>query len=74
MHKKNETRTYDDSPSSDKAYEQNYDVTYGVTNTEAVNRFTQYNLQYDQHYAIEVGKIVKFDNRPDFVFALEWEI
>ena len=45
VHKKNETRTHDDSPSSDRA-----------------------------HNAIEVGKIVKFDNRPNFVFAVEWEI
>ena len=45
VHKKNETRTYDDSPSSDRA-----------------------------HNAIEVGKIVKSVNRPNFVFAVEWEI
>ncbi len=39
VHEENETRTHDDSPSSNK-----------------------------------VGKIVKFDNRPDLVFALEGEI
>ena len=74
VHEENETRTHDDSPSSNKVYEQNYDVTYGVTNTEEVNRFTQYTVQYEQHYAIEVGKIVEFDNTEvDIKFTQPWD-